>query len=357
MSEAASGSGDGPTTIGGIQLAPLRSWLEEHGLGGSEIEHAEPLAGGTQNVLLRFRHDGRYLVLRRGPEHLRPTSNDTMRREMRVLEALAATDVAHPKLVATQAEEPTWSGGAAFYVMEAVDGFNPTVGLPDLHAGNAALRHSMGLAVVDGIAILGAVDHEAVGLGDLGRPDGFLARQVPRWLAELDSYARHDGYPGASIPGLEAVADWLEANRPASFTPGISHGDYHLANVLICPDGPQLAAIVDWEMCTVGDPLLDLGWLLATWPAPDQPGIAGALGSLEGLPTREELVARYATGSNRDLSAIDWYEVLACFKLGIILEGTHARAFAGKAPVAIGDLLHATTLGLFDRAAAVIAGR
>jgi aminoglycoside phosphotransferase (APT) family kinase protein len=212
----------------------------------------------------------------------------------------------------------------------------------------------MGLAAVDAVAALGAVDHEAVGLGDLGRPDGFLERQVPRWLDELESYSRHEGYPGPDIPGLDEVARWLDANRPATFVPGVSHGDYHLANLLYRYDGPGVAAIVDWEMCTVGDPLLDLGWLLATWPTAAEPGLAGPLSAAGGLPHRDELIARYGQRSARDLSAIAWYEVLACFKLGIVLEGTHARAFAGKAPVAVGDLLHATTLVLFTRALARI---
>ncbi len=240
--------------------------------------------------------------------------------------------------------------GAVFYLMEPVDGFNPTVGLPELHAGDAAVRHGMGLSAVDAIAALGAVDHVAVGLGDMGHPDGFLERQVPRWLDELASYDRHDGYPGPDIPGLDEVAAWLDAHRPGSFRPGISHGDYHLANLLFRPDGPEVAAVVDWEMCTVGDPLLDLGWLLATWPSGGDGGVAGAIGTAGGLPTAVELIDRYAERSDRDLTNIAWYEVMACFKLGIVLEGTHARAFAGKAPVEIGDLLHATTVVLFTRA-------
>jgi aminoglycoside phosphotransferase (APT) family kinase protein len=215
----------------------------------------------------------------------------------------------------------------------------------------------MGLRAADGIAALGRVDHRAVGLGDLGRPEGFLERQVGRWLAELESYAQHAGYPGPEIPGLGIVADWLERHRPGHWTPGLLHGDYHLANLMYAWDGPRLAAIVDWEMCTVGDPLLDLGWLLATWPAPGQLGIGpSVLGEAGGLPTPGELVARYAEQSERDLAAIDWYVVLACFKLGIVLEGTHARAFAGKAPRATGNLLHAITLGLFARAHAFIGG-
>jgi aminoglycoside phosphotransferase (APT) family kinase protein len=123
-------------------------------------------------------------------------------------------------------------------------------------------------------------------------------------------------------------------------------------------DSARLVAIVDWEMCTIGDPLLDLGWLVATWPGNNQQtlGPVGTLAAVGGLPKTDEVIARYAEGSTRDLSAIGWYTVLACFKLGIVLEGTHARACAGKAPRATGDMLHAMTLDLFRRAQSLIAG-
>jgi aminoglycoside phosphotransferase (APT) family kinase protein len=241
-------------------------------------------------------------------------------------------------------------GGAVFYLMESVHGFNPTATLPRPHADDPAVRHRMGLDAAAAPAELGAVDHVAAGLGDVGRPEGFLERQVGRWLSELASYNALEGYPGARIPGLAEVASWLEAGRPRDWRPGIMHGDYHLANLLYSFDGPQVAAIVDWEMCTIGDPLLDLGWLIATWPGEDTAKLSGAIGAAGGLPAPGELVEVYADRSDRDLSALTWYAVLACFKLGIVLEGTHARAFAGKASMDVGDLLHATTLGLFARA-------
>lgn len=334
----------------------IGAWMDAQGLAPGPIEHVETLSGGTQNVLLRFARGGRDYVLRRPPRHLRAASNEVLRREARVLAALAGTDVPHPRFVAACPDESVL-GGAVFYLMEPVHGFNPSIGLPPLHAGDAAIRHAMGLEAADAIARLGRVDHMAVGLADFGRPEGFLERQVGRWMHELESYAKHEGYPGPEIPGLEAVAAWLERNRPAVWTPGIMHGDYHLANVMYAYDGPRLAAIVDWEMCTIGDPLLDLGWLLATWPGPDGLGSPAApLAAAGGLPAPEELIARYAAGSTRDLSAITWYAVLACFKLGIVLEGTHARACAGKAPRATGDLLHYMTVGLFARAQTFIAG-
>jgi aminoglycoside phosphotransferase (APT) family kinase protein len=273
-----------------------------------------------------------------------------MRREARVLGALAGTDAPHPGLIAAEGGEDVL--GAAFYLMEPIEGFNATVGLPPLHAGDPKIRHAMGLALVDGIAALGRVDHVAAGLSDLGRAEGFLERQVGRWKKQLDSYREYEGWAGpGEIEGIEEVGAWLDAHRPRSFKPGIIHGDYHLANVMYRFDGPELAAIVDWELTTIGDPLLDLGWLLATWPEDGQAKAGDvSVTPWDGFPTAAELVDRYAGQSERDLSAIHWYGVLACYKLGIILEGTHARAAAGKAEVATGDRLHAQTLGLFRRA-------
>lgn len=340
-----------------VDFAVLADWMTEQGLPGGRFERVELVAGGTQNMLIRFRRGGREYVLRRPPRHLRPKSNEALRREARMLAALGGTDVPAPRLIASCPDE-TRLGGAVFYLMESITGFNPSTTLPDLHAADPTIRHQMGLAAAAGIATLGAVDHLAVGLEDFGHhPEGFLGRQVGRWLSELDSYRALDGYPGADIPGLEPVADWLERNRPVSFRPGIMHGDYHLANLIYSFDGPELAAIVDWEMCTIGDPLLDLGWLLASWPAEEDGSsqVGGPLAAAGGLPTPGELVAHYAQRSDRDLSAITWYAVMACFKLGIIIEGTHARAHAGKAAKEVGDFLHAWALRAFIRAQRFIA--
>ena len=338
-----------------IDFDILGAWMDDTGLPRGDLSSVETLAGGTQNVLLKFERGGRAYVLRRGPRFLRPKSNEVMRREQRMLRALSDTDVRHPRFIAG-CEDDAVMGGAVFYLMEPVDGFNPSVALPALHASDTGVRRQMGFEIADGIAALGRVDYMAVGLDGFGQPNGFLERQVPRWLSELESYNRFEGYPGPEIPGIDRVAAWLDANRPSAWTPGIMHGDYHFANVLYSYTGPELAAIVDWEMCTIGDPLLDLGWLLATWPDAGNPsaGVGAGIAAAGGLPTTDEIVARYTAGSTRDLSAIGWYAVLACFKLGIVLEGTHARAYAGKAPKAVGDMLHATTLGLFSRAGSLI---
>ena len=331
-----------------INLTGLAGWMDSQGLGHGPIESPRALGGGTQNILLFFQRAGRPYVLRRPPPHPRPASNDTIRREIRVLGAIAASGVPHPALIAGCGDETVL--GTAFYLMEPVDGFNATVAMPDLHASSAEIRHAMGLSLIDGIAALGRVDHVAVGLADFGKPEGFLQRQPARWLAQLESYRASPGWAGpGALPGVDRVAAWLARHTPARFTPGILHGDFHLANVMFRHDGPQLAALVDWELATIGDPLLDLGWLLATWP---EDGEAWSVGVTpwQGFPSAGELVAHYASQSQRDLSAMDWYEVLACFKLAIILEGTNARAASGAAPRETGDKLHAHAVGLFERA-------
>src|SRR5690606_16716797 len=278
-----------------VDFDVLAGWMDAQGLPGGPFEHVETLAGGTQNTLIRFRRGGRDYVLRRGPTHLRARTNDVLRREARVLAALDGTGVPAPRLIAACPDESVMNG-AVFYLMTPVEGFNATVTLPELHAADKSVQREMGLNAARALSALGAVDYQAVGLHDFGKPEGFLERQVGRWLSELDSYSALDGYPGPDIPGLDDVARWLDEHRPATWRPGVLHGDYHLANLMYSYDGPEVAAMVDWEMCTIGDPLLDLGWLLATWPDPaDQStSLAGPLGAAGGLPPADELVTAYA---------------------------------------------------------------
>jgi len=322
--------------------------MDRQRLGEGPIERVVPLTGGTQNIMIRFARAGREYILRRPPMHPRANGNDTMRKEMRLLGALSNTDVPHARLVAACPEIDVL--GASFYLMELIEGFNATVGLPALHAGNPSIRHQMGLALIDGLIRLASVDYRAVGLGDLGKTEGFLERQVSRWRKQLAGYHDYDGWPGpGEIPGVEPIADWLEQHRPVSFRPGIMHGDYHLANVMYRNDGPELAAIVDWELATIGDPLLDLGLVLTTWPRPGDP-TSMKIEPWDGFPDTAQLAAHYAANSNRELTSLPWYEVLACFKLGILLEGTFARACAGKADMKVGQRFHARTHALFERA-------
>ena len=192
----------------------------------------------------------------------------------------------------------------------------------------------------------------SIGLGDFGKPDGFLERQVERWLAELDSYSKSAAYTPLPLTLIDPIASWLRANQPAHWSPGFLHGDFHIANVMFEQDSATIAAIVDWEMSTIGDPLLDLGWLVASWPEnPGEPDMmASAYAKAGGLPVESELIERYAATSTRDLSALDWYVVLGCFKLAIILDGTFSRSVAGKADVQTGIRLRTISEGLLLRA-------
>lgn len=336
--------------VEGVDLVALAHWMDAQGVGAGPIEDAWLLAGGTQNILLRFRRGDSAYVLRRPPPVLRANSNETMRREARVLAALAGTSVPHPGLIAVCPNEDVI--GTAFYLMEPIDGFNALQGLPELQANDAAMRHRMGLAMVDAIASLSKVDYLGVGLSNFGKLESWLERQVGRWAAQLASYDDMPGWTGPGfIPGVDKIARWLDANRPPACQGGIIHGDFHFANVLFRHESGELAAVVDWELCTLGDPLLDLGWLIATWPEGERPHETDvAITPWDGFATPTELVARYGERTGRDLAYFDWFAVLACYKLGIVLEGTHARACAGKAPRKTGDRFHAHAINLFERA-------
>lgn len=338
------------TTTAPVDLDRLAAWMAEQGLLDGPLDQVEVMAGGTQNILLRIRLPERTLVLRHPPPHKRANSDETMRREARVLAALAATHVPHPRLVAACGDAEVL--GAAFYLTEEVEGFNAAVEMPALHRDDPSVQRAMGFAMVDAIGAVARVDVEAVGLTGLGRPDGWLERQVERWRSQLASYRDVDGFGGERLPGVERVAHWLAENRPAVSHLSLIHGDFHFANVLIDQNGPAVAAIVDWELTTIGDPMLDLGHFLATLPTSLGERWLQATPSLAGmaLPEPAELVAHYASVTNRDAQDVAWFEVLASYRLGIILEGTNARANAGRAPREIGDELHNRAVVLLARA-------
>lgn len=278
------------------------------------------IAGGSQNELLRLVRGGCTMVARVAPAHDGPAGARRIVREHRLVRALADTDVPHARALAL-CEDPDVLG-SAFYVMAHVDGWSPMHGgwAPpfdrDLQA-RAGLAH----ALVDGIARLALVDWRAAGLEGFGHPDGFHDRQVDRWLTFLAEYQFRP------LPGLHEAAEWLRANRPRSFQAGIMHGDYQFANVLFHHGAPAaLAAIVDWEMATIGDPLLDLGWALVAWPPEGDDMVHARYLDLSGMPSRDELVERYAATSGRPVDNIDYYVILARFKLAIVLERSVARA-------------------------------
>ena len=345
------GSDSGPQIFGAhsIDLARLTEWMDSVSVENGPIRNAVKLPGGTQNVLIRFTRGEGEFVLRRGPVHLRPESNRTMMREARLLDALRDTNVRHPPFVAGS-EDPAVLG-AAFYVMKAVDGFNATVHPSNEMREDGKVRHEMGLSLVTALSELSQVDPMAVGLADFGKLDGFLERQVGRWAAHLDGYTRHKGWTGRDdLLEVGAIGEWLDENLPGRFQAGVIHGDYHIGNVIYGPGG-NVTAIVDWEMATLGDPLVDMGRILSTWP--DRDGsvpMSMRVEPWDSFPDRDELIEHYQKVSGRDLSDLRWFEILSCYKLAIILEGTYARAQSGEADMATGQRLHRSAVELLRRA-------
>ncbi|WP_067679532.1 phosphotransferase family protein [Nocardia miyunensis] len=331
-----------------VDVAALTAWLDRDEVGTGPITDVCALTGGTQNILVRFSRDGVDYVFRRPPLHKRSNSDETMRREARLLAALAGSAVPHPRLVT--ACEDLQVLGCVFFVMEAVEGFTATAEVPEPFASSPDLQHAMGLSVVGGAATLASVDPAVLGSAQLARADGWIDRQVDRWRRQLDSYHELDGWPGPDLDGVDEIGRWLDTHRPARWRKGIIHGDYHFGNVMFHRDRPEVAAVVDWELGTVGDPLLDLGHLLATWPDPEESRTVGLARRLDGLPARAEVIAHYGAASGRDMSEFDWYQVLACYRLAIILEGTHARACAGKADATLGRRFHGVSQALLDQA-------
>lgn len=331
-----------------INLERLTDWMDSQCLGDGDMYDVQPLSGGTQNIMFRFKRADREYIFRHPPEHPRPESNSVMQREGRVLAALADTGVPHPGFIAGCWDETTL--GAYFFLMEPIDGFNVHQGLSDKMAGNPETPKRMGHAYVEALAALGNVDYQKVGLTDFGKPDKFLERQAGRWLKQVEGYGQVEQWDGYKELGdFNAIAKWLGDNCPTDFKPGIIHGDCHFANVLFAEDTGDVMALIDWEMSTIGDPLLDLGWVIATWPDGSDGAVFEA-GNWSGLPPLPQLIAHYGSHSDRNLDAINWYGVLACFKLGAILEGTYARAQAGKAPMDVGRKLHKNTIQLFNKA-------
>ena len=342
MSETQQSDGavdDGERTRGLIDQDVLATFLDEHDLPG----RGEPLSavfvtGGASNELFEISRGGHRWALRRPPRIVPEGRNETMLREYRLLAALADTDVPHARAVAV-CEDPELLGGC-FYLMEFVEGWSPMGGggWPAPFDTDIEARRGLAFELVDGIARLAKVDWQSRGLEGFGRPDGFHERQVDRWMAHLASVQFRD------IPGIDEAAAWLRAHKPRYYEPGIMHGDYQFANVMYRNGAPaKLAAIVDWEMATVGDPLLDLGWVIQGWLDPDQERATGSYVDYTGLPTRAELLDYYATHSGRSVEDIDYYVVLARFKLAVVLEGGYARVVQGSADnpkmAAFGDIV------------------
>jgi aminoglycoside phosphotransferase (APT) family kinase protein len=311
-------------TLDGIHAAGVEAWFAEHVPGCSPPLSFERIAGGHSNLTYRVTDSaGARWALRRPPLGKRLGSAHDMAREHRVVSALAATPVPVAPVIGLCEDEGV--NEAPFYVMEFVDG--PVLrGLAEAETfPDHDDRRAIAGRVVDTLVDIHAVDPDAVGLGELGRKEDYVARQLRRWQGQWEKSKTRE------LALIDEVHERLAEEIPEQGPATIVHGDYRLDNMILTPSG-EVAAVVDWELCTLGDPLADVGLLMVYWP--DSGEEATSLGQpanlAPGFPGREELRSRYAERSGRDLSRLDFYVALGYWKLAIILEGVYARYSAGQ---------------------------
>jgi aminoglycoside phosphotransferase (APT) family kinase protein len=310
----------------------LRAWLDDAGVVDAQSVAVTALATGRSNItyLLDDGHDR--VVLRRPATVALARAEDGMRREFRLLTALEGTPVPHPSPIAL-CEDPTVLG-CVFFVMSYIDGFMPTEPLPDEWATPDA-RRAMSFSAVDAMAALHAVDWSQRGLATLGRIDDFHQRQRSRWLKQYQSY------PSQLLDGIEDVGEWLESHRPHEWTPTIMHGDVNGANMLVARQHPPvIAALLDWETATIGDPLLDVAGFKRTW-SESRRG--------DGWPAADELLAHYTATSGRSLSDLTYYDVLYRFKFAVLTEGIYQRSLSDQTRSTATDL-HEFAVGMIGSA-------
>jgi aminoglycoside phosphotransferase (APT) family kinase protein len=333
-----------------IAVDRLATWMDEVGLPGKgEPITAGYVSGGSQNEIYEIRRGELHGAVRIPPPTAPANRDEGILREWRIIEALDGTDVPCTPALGMCADTSVL--GRPFYMMGFVDGWSPmnSKGWPAPFDTDLEARQGLAYQLVEGIALLGNVDWKDRGLHDLGRPDGFHERQVDRWTAFLERIK------GRALPGFDVAAAWLRAHRPIDYIPGLMHGDYQFANVMFEHGAPaRLAAIVDWEMGTVGDPKLDLGWVLQGWPddtnAPEVSGQGYA--DLYGMPSRDEIAKHYAEASDRQVDDLDYYLILARWKLGVVLEQGYQRAGDDEKLQAFGPIVLDLMQGAADLAEA-----
>ena len=318
---------------GGADLPPLvdeqalTDFLNEHFHSTADLVVQRHQAGHSNETFIILRGAMQEMILRRPPHGAFLPSAHDVAREHRVMSALDKTPVRVPQPLCLC--EDTSVIGVPFYLMERIQGIVIREHLPDVFTEEH--RRAIGEELVDALVELHAVDPVECGLESFGKPAGYLERQLRRWKGQMEltlPFTR-------PLPDLEKVGEWLAANRPESPATTIVHGDYKLDNVMFAPTPPvRLLAILDWEMSTLGDPLADLGWMTSFWLDPDDPtdellSRTGEVTRLPGFLRRNDLVDRYASATGRDVANLGWYQVLAIWKLAILLEGSYARHLAG----------------------------
>lgn len=309
-----------------VDEASLAAYLDAHLPGHGDLVVERHQAGHSNETFFVTRGDDEW-VLRRPPRGaFLPTAHD-VGREYKVLTALKRTPVRVPRTVLICEDEEVI--GAPFYLMERVHGDVIREQLPERFGEEH--RAVIGSELVDALVELHSVDPVSCGLGDFSRSTGYLERQLRRWHGQMQLTLPLT----RPIPDLEAVGDWLQRNVPRTQITTIVQGDYKLDNVVFGPGLPaRLVAILDWEMSTLGDPLADVGWMISFWREPSDPSDdlfarTTRVTELPGFSSRSDLAERYARGTGLDLAPLDWYRVLAMWKLAILLEGSYARHLAG----------------------------
>jgi aminoglycoside phosphotransferase (APT) family kinase protein len=320
-------SGMAVDDVPGIDGPKLARWLSANGIASDEPTGIVLIAGGRSNLTYRVDLGGTRLVLRRPPlGHVLPTAHD-MSREFRVLTALDGTGIPVPSPVAICADADVI--GAPFYLMEYVDG----VVLRTREDGEQltpAQARQLSDRLIEMLAAIHGVDIAGAGLAGFGRPEGYLARQLSRWQRQWELSNTRE------MPGYDRLVERLAAGLPADGDHALVHGDFRLDNMLVrLSEHPAVAAVVDWEMSTLGDPLADLGLTLVYWADPDDAqwgdiSIGATVTGMPGFLTRAQLADRYAELTGRDLSGIGYYMAFGCFKLAVVLEGIHARFLQHK---------------------------
>lgn len=323
-------------------VGPLTEWLDAHvpELGSGPLQR-DIISGGTSNIVLTIDRGEGKMVLRRPPAVPPPGAERGVLREARILTALNQTDVPHPHCYGS-CEDPELIG-MPFYVMEMIDGWAPNLRDGTIYYNEPFDRmpyaYRIAFAIVDGLVALANVDYKAIGLEGFGKPDNFLERQVDRWAGQLASYKERYGYEGRYLEGYDVVEKWLRDNVRPTTHPGIIHGDVGTPNMMFKAEPPaRLAAMIDWELSTIGDPMMDLGLFTGGMRDERFPDLCAksGLNDPDLNPTRQELARYYCGGTGRNVEEFDYYLVLASFKTNCILEYKVAQAEAGQLPKEVG---------------------
>jgi len=320
--EQAAGNARPPLVV----LEPLAAFMDEHGLGEGAIE-ANPIGDGHSNVTYLIERGDTEVVLRRPPRPPLPPSAHDVLREARLLRALRDTPARVPNVLAV-CDDPAVIG-CPFYLMERIEGEVIVTEVP-AELDTPAQRRAIADQLIGALVEIHSVDWQAVGLEGFGKPSGYLERQLRRFggLWELNKTRE--------IPAIEELGSWLAQHMPSSPPATIVHGDYRLGNTIFAPGAPaHLAAVLDWEMATIGDPLADLGYLCMMWTERDDPPLGmredlSRVTRAEGFPTRAELIAAYEQQTGRSMNDIRWYTTLALWKMSVFMEGNYKRALAGS---------------------------